>query len=694
MGSIFFSSEGENSNQSSNNSSGKPEASLNLGDECYVESGINSEIFKSFLSRPLDKINIPEVTKFETNFQYNYFTVDERSISDTPDNKTLVNLDIDNSDEIFYRIKTNKKPRYVKLSFKKPKVNNLLLKNSDKIGLLDEEIIDDILVEGALSNEIFTGFELIDTGREEKIYSMLKSAQTFIGTRNRSDSEKSAAERLHDVLEEKGGLFGSDKKLIVEALSGINSNNMRIIKESKRNEVTTINDEDPLGKQTFSMQFNNLLMHDVIREASRIPDNVYQDELRGLEELSKSIRDNLIASIPETSTFNELDYDLQVPAVKITPMNSMGEGNNLPEVLFVGYLVEKYQLLDNEGVVYLGKTLIQNPDNTYLTDYDVVYGRSYFYKVRTVCEVKTIVSTDNISDSSLNQSMIATIYVASEGVTDSVICEENIAPPPPTGIRATFDFKTLLPRITWQFPLNKQRDIKRFQIFKRLSINSPFILIAEYDFDNSEIRTPMDELAIPENIYVMTRPRLSFIDKTHKEGEQPIYTVACVDAHGLSSNYGPQVQVSRDRYTNKVTRKIISGPNAPKPYPNLLINQDSFLDAIKLSKYKKMKLFLDPEYYQVFKYETKPGTPENTQRRADEKEMADAEAIKEINLDFLAINPDKYTYKLQIINVDNQQDQIVNIKLTDKSSPGGKGIEVKQPAENFSPNNISFQYGI
>lgn len=648
---------------------------------------IKSSTYETINSRPLDKINIPEIGNMAVEFEYNYFTVDEKVKSDTPGENTLINIDTDLDDEIFYRASTQQKPRLVKISFSRPKSNDSFLKKSMLINKEDgdlNELFDDVLVEGALSNEIFTGLELIDTGKEEKIYSMLRSSQTFISERNLNDSEKTSAQKLHDTLEEKGGLFGEDKKLVIEALASLKVQQIQIVEDEKIKKATAINDEDQLGKQSLSVQFNNLLMHDVIKESTLIPDNIYQDELRGILDLSNEIKNDLLENIPPTSTYQEIDYDLQVPAIRMTPITKemlVKDRLNYPEVLQIGYIVEKYELLGNEGIQYIGKTIIDNPDRTYFADYDVVYGKSYFYKIRTLCKVRTIVSTDNIADAASNQVMIATILVASEGISDNVLCVENIAPPPPTTLRATFDFKKLVPRISWQFPLNKQRDIKRFQIFKRLSIDDPFTLIAEYNFDNSIIKTPVNEIARPENIYYMNMPRLFYTDLSHKEGEEPIYTVACVDAHGLSSNYGPQVKVSRNRYTNKVTRTIISGPNAPKPYPNLLINQDAFIDSIKVSNYKKLKLFFDPEYYQVFKNE-------------ELKEKGNNHNRKEINLDFLAIDPDKFTYKLQIINIDNQKDQIVNIKLADRSSAGGAGIEINQPAENFNRNNISFQYGI
>lgn len=669
-------------------------------DNCYTASGINTAIFKSINSKPLDKINLPEVRDLSVDFEYNYFTKDERIRPDIPGDLTLVSIDGDNTDEIFQRAVNQKQPRLVKISFKKPKAGGQTLRNSQGLGNFNpEDVLDNILIEGAISNEMFTGFELLDTNREQKIYSMLKAAQTFIDVRSENDTEKSAAEKMHNLLSENGGLFGADKLVLLEALSTLNTNSFKVFSSDSLESKTSINDTDPIGRQTFSLQMNNLLMSDIIKSATRIPDNVFQDELRGLESFASQIKADLIENLPPLNTFNTADYELRVNAIKMIPIDNIKQSNIIdtyPKISFAGYLIEKYELLPNEGIVYIGKILIQNPEKNFFVDNDVAYGRSYFYKIRTVCEIDTIVSTDNTVDPSLNQVMIATILVGSEGKSKSILCVENKPPPPPTGIRATFDFVRLIPRISWQFPINKQRDIKRFQIFKRLSVESPFTLLAEYDFDDSEIRTPPNEIANPQNIYFMRSPRLSFVDETHNEGEKPIYTVACVDAHGLSSNYGPQVRVERDRYTNRVTRKIISGPNAPKPYPNLLLNNDAFLDAIKVSNYKNIKLFLDPEYYQVFKHtlgETSNDVMSDAKMlQAQAEQNSVSVETYERNLNFLAIDPNKFTYKLQIINVDNQKDQIVNIKIGDISTVGAN--EVTQPAENFNINNISFQFGV
>ena len=107
--------------------------------------------------------------------------------------------------------------------------------------------------------------------------------------------------------------------------------------------------------------------------------------------------------------------------------------------------------------------------------------------------------------------------MASEGVNSTVNCVERVPPPPPNNLRATFDFETLFPRISWQFPLNKQRDIKRFQIFKRHSLQEPFTLIAEYDFDNSLVPSDVLEVALEKNVFNRSINRRSHRSKDCKK---------------------------------------------------------------------------------------------------------------------------------------------------------------------------------
>jgi len=650
--------------------------------------GSKATPYDTFTSRPADKINLPEIVSAKATFVYNYFTRDERVRNGKENfNERLVSLDASNTADIFHQVKNKKLPRYVKIEIKPPKVENSLI-NTIPINQLDfdfQNSLNKIVAEGTTSSEIFTGVELIDTGKESNIYSILKGSAFFYDLPTERLSQKESAELLHSTLKDKGGLEGTDKKLIVEAMTNMASEGYTLAPSDVSPEIANFAN-DPIGKQSFSVQFNNLLMADVISNSTIVPDNVYQDEIRSLEKFSRDIKSEILSSIPPANTFGEADYDLQVDAISQKeisgPQSFINEFiKKFPEIKFVGYIIEKYEILPNESVNFVNRLFIQGHSSTYAIDNDVRYGGSYFYKIRSLCSVKVIASSEHKDDSSLNQNVLATMLMASEGVLAGVTCVEKVPPPPPNSMRITFDFDVIKPRITWQFPLNKQRDIKRFQIFKRFSTSQPFTLLKEYNFDDSIIKGGVSEIAIDESIETLDGPRLSFVDMTHKEGEKPIYTVACVDAHGMSSNYGPQLQVERDRYTNRVHRKVISREGAPKPYPNILLNVDAFEDCIKVSGYDRINVFLDPDHYKVTKY-----------KRLNN---LNNELVSEIDLGLLAIDPKKARYKMQLINVDNQKDQVVNIKLQNFASPNGIGenfFEVS-PA-NFSDKNVSFQYGV
>jgi hypothetical protein len=669
-------------------------------EEALEEAGINTDIYDTFVSRPADKINLPEIVNVKASFVYNYYTRDERVREGTTDLRDrVVTLDASATDEVFYQVKNKKLPRYVKLTIKPPKVSDSLINTVplNQLGIDLESSLNLIVTEGATSSQIFTGVEIIDTGKESKLYSMLKSTMFFADLPIERTSQREAADMLHSTLREKGGLEGSDKKLIVEALSNIASEGYTLAPSDVPPDVAAFSD-DPIAKQSFSVQFNNLLMSDLIANSIQIPDNTFQDEIRSLDPFARRVKNQMIKSIPPAYTFREADYDLQIKAIKQKAITGRPEHveqikKQYPKIKFTGYLIEKYEVLPDENVEFIGRLFVQGHNSTFAIDDKVRYGGSYFYKVRTICYVETIASTENRTDTSLNQNVLATMLMASEGVLASVNCVEKIPPPAPISMRATFDFETLFPRISWQFPVNKQRDIKRFQIFKRFSINQPFTLLKEYDFDNSMIRGAVSEIAPDDNVIRLDGPVLSFIDTSHIEGEKPIYTVACVDAHGMSSNYGPQLMVERDRYTNVVKRTIISGPNAPKPYPNLLINVDAFQDCIKASGYDRIKVLLDPEYYKLTRY--KKSISLNQATAGELVVTTNQQITEEVDLQLLAIDPNNFRYKLHLINVDNQKDAVVKIKLANFASPGVTDenfFEVS--AAEFSEKNMSFQYGV
>jgi len=69
-----------------------------------------------------------------------------------------------------------------------------------------------------------------------------------------------------------------------------------------------------------------------------------------------------------------------------------------------------------------------------------------------------------------------------------------------------------------------------------------------------------------------------------------------------------------------------------------------------------MRVYLDPEYYKVTKY-------------------INEDPNREKDLDFLRINPDKDTYQIHMINIDNHKDKILNIRIADFSGDPVSTVE-------------------
>ena len=103
-----------------------------------------------------------------------------------------------------------------------------------------------------------------------------------------------------------------------------------------------------------------------------------------------------------------------------------------------------------------------------------------------------------------------------------------------------------------------------------------------------------------------------------------------------------QLEVTYDRYRNRVNTRVISRSNAPKPYPNIFLNQDTFVDTMKMSGYTRLKVYFNPEYIAV----------------ADQNGR-DMEHVKFNN------SSEDNTYKLMITNTDFQQSQTLDIKIND-----------------------------
>ena len=238
----------------------------------------------------------------------------------------------------------------------------------------------------------------------------------------------------------------------------------------------------------------------------------------------------------------------------------------------------------------------------------------------------------------------AEMYITSKASNRITLdCIETTPPLHPYDFNITYDYQNDAPRLTWAFPPNTQQDIKFFQIFKRNSVDEPFQLIKQYDFNDSDVSYGFDSFVDTGLVEKMTSAKTYYIDYDFKRSTQGcIYAICCVDAHGMSSGYSMQLQVSYDNYKNALKSDMVSSFGAPKQYPNMFVDEDMFVDVVKTTNYKKCHLYFEPEFLEIY----------------------DSTNGQELGL--LSTDKKDGKYILKIINTDNQKQQNVEIILHDK----------------------------
>ena len=622
-------------------------------------------------------------------------------------------------------------PRAVKISFQ---VNNEVeisdvfeefnLNNNFTRSEMIKHILGITTYEGAESNEVFTGVNLIDTMAEEKIYTMLSSSIVFSSIKNENKSPKDCIDDLRSIIEESsGGITGYNKLFLNKALSKMQPQGTLTSLDFKKMDRML-----GLSNQNFPIKFNKMFFKDTIENASTFSNTIYEDEIRAMIPYSRSISQALIGTIDHSFTY-EHDYEMRVFPYNIeyidmsntelsdidemitnlqnqassagepllesafqeiynkfenNPIELITSYANVPEIKIVGHIIQKSEILAS------GETIRHNPifvagnsKNINYLDKDVRYGSLISYSVRTLASCKNIIRVFNEYDDNSFRLAIGKFFVASGGKKHRVHCVENIPPPPPVRINAKIDYIHKAPILTWEFPLNPQRDIKKFQIFKRETklinnnivdaLDQPFTLVAEYDFSNNFKNKSLENVN-RDSYFKMLYPKTSYLDKEFNlNSDSAIYAIVSIDAHGMTSGYSNQLQIKYDKYSNKLIKKFVSKKEAPKPYPNLYIENDFFEDAIKSSGKKRCHIYFDPEYYGAFR---------NT------SQIENITSLKDLNfLNFSNAKSNPYIF--HFVNADMQLDQTLKIELHDKS-----GDVPEIPASDFNPVNFNFEIKI
>ena len=292
----------------------------------------------------------------------------------------------------------------------------------------------------------------------------------------------------------------------------------------------------------------------------------------------------------ERLLFSQNDFDSIVESLSERECD-IGEIGKKAELL--AHVVVRQELQKNGNIVQKEVAVLSRDSSSWI-DTGVKYGASYSYFVKAVYAIEIATYTE------LGENVIATLLVsASPSSGYTVGCYEDTPPEPPDDFQIRWDYDQDCPAITWNFPVNRSRDVKYFQIFRRSSVMEPFTLIREIDFNDAFLRPVRADQPASELVDRVDFPICVYFDKEFKRSSNFIYALGSVDAHGFVSNYTEQLQVKFNKMKNQMELSLISEANAPRPYPNVFIRGSLTMDAIKISNRKDISVYFDPEYLKV-----------------------------------------------------------------------------------------------
>ena len=606
-------------------------------------------------------INIPGVKNASAEFVYNFY-VQKESVQETsgipakylnqrPDSV----MPLERSAQVSFELRT---PRYVTLKWTASDAKSFAPEDATKSSRLKNIVLNSENYDKIVSHEKFTSKKFLPY-----VFSSTKTIEYAYRDINKDgaiDLGKSPESNVNGYIENLLASYSDEddenafikRQEIANAVSSIEKMADRPYEthgiyfyDENGNQIVDTSGFDQVVKKDdvyFKTLVNTLVVPDVFLSAS----------------VSSEILDSLKGRYQDVVKRPPIDPE----DVPISPV-LIGEEVD-PFVVtrttsrIIGYVIEKYKLTPSGFVKVGGPILINNIATTSITDLRILYGTTYCYSIRTVAAVSSYGFDDED-----NTSREIVYLISSSPVIARVECIENVPPPAPEMIDFLWDYKNKKLNIIWQPPMNTQRDIKQYQVFRRKNINEPFELLCQKTFDFSAVKYRSgevidgnrDDMTPSEKEFVKyyKEPNCSYIDDEFVvdidmlKTSEYIYTVCAIDAHGIVSNYGPQFELKFDFFKNILVKRIISSSGAPRQYPNMKIDADLFKDVIKTEGQasKKLKIYFMPEYFNI---RTGVG-PDGLKRVVATKQNGEY-------------------YRLQFINLQNQKSDSIKITIDDEEN--------------------------
>jgi hypothetical protein len=601
-------------------------------------------IGSSLPSLPVTTVAISTISNFKTKFVYNFYTPDELSVAPTIAQSNL----LDPNTPGFSR----NVPRYVELTWDKFQAQSKETVKQEFVDISIEQNAELIADENSLSLKYFGTYSQQELRFAQSIQSYLSSLWLRMGYPQTNASIPDVIKAIHEVTPEE-----IDQDFLNRYLNYATSVN--ITTETTSTDKTVIDNTENIvtitnvANRAFGNLFYDKVLNDSLMPVDRSSINNVK-ELFSRQTSTNEANNKLFASQYDVS----VDKPISVIATDNLPYSGIVYQH-------IGYIVERSEI--NQGQETNSVTYyLEDPSVTSYFDTQVTYNREYVYRIRPIIAVQTMGY-----DVRKSVSAITTFLISGQKVASSISTLDETPPEPPTDFIVRWDYGLKKPVLTWNFPIDSRRHIKYFQVFRRRDIGNtrpaqlPFELVRMYDFNdlqnansvfyNKPTESSSNErfsfLRGEDNIdsSIIINPNsaenqtflspTSYVDEEFDNEGYFIYSVACVDAHGISSNYSNQLGVSWNKQRNTIDLTNISTAGAPKPYPNLYLEKDVFVDTIKNEGFSQMTVVFNPEYMNVI----------NNQG---------------LDMQFLTTQPDS-KYRIQLINTDLQQDQFFDFTIAD-----------------------------
>lgn len=606
----------------------------------------------SFPSKKITIVDIPGVKNATARFKYNFFSPDEM-LNDSGIEKVSEKVKAgDTPTGQLQNFVERFSPRNVTITFSPPHVKNTQnefitsegsFSFGNEVGL--ENYINKIYSEESFSNSNFTVIDLQDNGIDGKLFEFVSgSIAAKIDQQNASLALKIAditgqtigaiSDSSFSLLDAAKTLYASTSdavtgKFLVQSLNAIDFLGAKFVDETGKQNIISKTFDDIKGFHHHA-QLNDRFIADIIDTVATDPTSIHADEAQSkLDALRK--RQARAVTHAKINDVSLEEYDIAV-----TPISTRRVATERfqPRVVVVGYIADKWEEKEDGTLKSCRPIVINNPQAHAIFDTRIKYGKAYVYSVKAVALVETLVASY-----SSGFGVGASFLISSEPTRKMrVLCEENVPPPPPTDLTGIWDAVAETLTLNWSYPVNTQRDVKKFQVFRRNNVMSPFTLLREYDFDDSMIPFQNPENPQTVNVKKSTSPVTLHTDFGFTKDSTYIYSICAIDAHGLMSNYSAQIEISFERLKNSLKKRLISPSGAPKSYPNMYIPNELFEDVIRVSSKKKLHIHFTPEYLDVT---GRAGT----------------------SMGLIASDKNGGKYRLQIINTDLQKATSVDIDV-------------------------------